>query len=201
VMQLHLYLDLKTTDGKPFSPDIYYSIIQIGDEPFTGFPGYTKIAKQAFNDFPIQGSFPLDQRLVAQERLGKSLGGFETAQVKCVPGLQFEPRRIRMRAGRRAVIVLENADVEMPHNLVVVKPDRLKAIGEASMMLAADPSAVGKHYVPEDKGVIAMSRLVKTKEQYSIYFNTPKEAGEYPFICTFPGHWMIMRGILEIVEE
>ena len=201
VMQLHLYLDLKTTDGKPFSPDIYYSIIQIGDEPFTGFPGYTKIAKQAFNDFPIQGSFPLDQRLVAQERLGKSLGGFETAQVKCVPGLQFEPRRIRMRAGRRAVIVLENADVEMPHNLVVVKPDRLKAIGEASMMLAADPSAIGKHYVPEDKGVIAMSRLVKTKEQYSIYFNTPKEAGEYPFICTFPGHWMIMRGILEIVEE
>ena len=67
--------------------------------------------------------------------------------------------------------------------------------------LAADPSAIGKHYVPEDDGVIAMSRLVKTKEQYSIYFRTPEEAGEYPFICTFPGHWMIMRGILEIVEE
>lgn len=201
VMQLHLYLELKTAAGTSFSPDIYYSIIQIGDEPFTRFPGYTKIAKEAFNDFPMPGSFPRDQRLVAQERLGKSLDGFETAEVKCVPGLQFEPRRIRMRAGRRAVILLENADVEMPHNLVVVEPDRLESIGKASMMLAADPSAIGKHYVPEDDGVIAMSRLVKTKEQYSIYFNTPEEAGEYPFICTFPGHWMIMRGILEIVEE
>lgn len=201
VMQLHLYLDLKTAGGTTFTPDIYYSIIQIGDEPFERFPGYTKIAKEPYNDFPIPGSYPLDRRLVAQERLGKSLDGFETAEVKCVPGLQFEPRRIRMRAGRRAVIVLENADVEMPHNLVVVEPDRLEAIGEASMMLAADPSAVGKHYVPEDDGVIAMSRLVQPREQYSIYFNTPEEAGEYPFICTFPGHWMIMRGILEIVEE
>jgi azurin len=184
-----------------FTPDIYYSIIQIGDEPFTRFPGFVKIAKDSYPDFPIQGSFPIDRRLVMQERLGKSLDGFETAEVKCVPGLQFEPRRIRMRAGRRAAIVLKNVDVEMPHNLVIVKPDRLRAIGEASMMLAADPSAVGKHYVPEDVGVIAMSRLVNPREQYSIYFNTPEEPGEYPFICTFPGHWMIMRGILEIVED
>jgi len=201
VMQLHLYLDLKTASGARFTPDIYYSIIQIGDEPFERFPGYTKIAKEPYNDFPIPGSYPIDRRLLAQERLSKSLDGFETAEVKCVPGLQFEPRRIRMRAGRRAVIVLENADVEMPHNLVVVEPDRLETIGEASMMLASDPSAVGKHYVPEDDGVIAMSRLVNPREQYSIYFNTPEKAGEYPFICTFPGHWMIMRGILEIVEE
>ena len=201
VMQLHLYLDLKTASGSPFTPDIYYSIIQTGDEPFTDFPGYTNITKEPFNDFPTPENYPRDQRLVAQEKLGKSTQGFETAVIKCVPGLQFEPRRIQMRAGRRAVIVLENADVEMPHNLVLVKPDRLQAIGEASMMLASDPSAVGNHYVPEDEGVLAMSRLVQPSELYSIYFNTPKKVGEYPFICTFPGHWMIMRGILEIVEE
>jgi len=201
VMQLHLYLDLKTAAGTTFAPDIYYSIIQTGDEPFERFPGYKKIAKEPYNDFPIPGSYPRDQRLVAQEQLGKSVGGFETAEIKCVPGLQFEPRRIQMRAGRRAVIVLKNADVDMGHNLVIVEPDRLQAIGEASMILAADPSAVGMHYVPDDKGVIAMSRLVQPTEQYAIYFNTPEEPGEYPFICTFPGHWMIMRGILEIVEE
>jgi len=201
VMQLHLYMDLKSAGGKTFTPDIYYSIIQTGDEPFTDFSGYTNIAKEPFNEFPKPGSYPRDQRLVAQEQLGKSTQGFETAIIKCVPGLQFEPRRIQMRAGRRAVIVLENADVDMSHNLVLVKPDRLNAIGEASMMLVSDPSAVGKHYVPEDDGVLAMSRLVQPSEQYAIYFNTPKKAGEYPFICTFPGHWMIMRGILEIVED
>ena len=89
----------------------------------------------------------------------------------------------------------------MGNNLVILEPDRLQAIGEASMILAADPSGVGMHYVPDDKGVIAMSRLLQPTESYAIYFNTPEEPGEYTFICTFPGHWMIMRGILEIVEE
>jgi len=68
------------------------------------------------------------------------------------------------------------------------------------MKLAADPIAINIHYVPEMEGIIAMSPLVYPGEQYAIYFDSPDEPGEYPFVCTFPGHWMIMRGILEVVE-
>lgn len=198
VMQLHLYLDLKTTDGDSFTPDIYYSIFNLG-KPFTEFAGYRAIKKEPYPDFPIAGKHPRDPRLLKQEKLGKSTGDFETATINCVPGLKFQPNRIRMKAGRRASIILKNVDVEMPHNLVLVFPDRLDAIGNASMKMAANPKAVAKHYVPEDQGVIAMSPLIHPGEQYAIYFNTPKQPGEYPFLCTFPGHWVITRGVLEIV--
>jgi azurin len=199
VMQFHLYLEFQTADGRKVTPDIYYSIFQLG-KPFTGFAGYRPIPKQPFPEFPTPEAYPLDPRLAAQEKLGKSTGEFETAVVNCVPGLQFEPRRIRMRAGRRAALILKNLDVEMPHNLVVSRPERVEAIGAASMKLAMDPSATARHYVPDDPGVIAMSSLIHPGEQYAIYFNTPKQPGEYPFLCTFPGHWVIMRGVLEVVE-
>ena len=26
----------------------------------------------------------------------------------------------------------------------------------------------------------------------------PAEPGEYPFVCSFPGHWATMRGVLRI---
>ncbi|MEM7014631.1 MAG: heme-binding domain-containing protein, partial [Verrucomicrobiota bacterium] len=200
VMQLHLYLDLKTADGKSFTPDLYYSIFELG-EAFTDFPGYQKVEKSDFPDFPAPEDAPRDPRLVAQERLGKSTGEFETAVISCVPGLQFEPRRIQMRAGRRASLVLKNVDVEMPHNFVLVQPDRIEEVGQASMKLAADPKAVAIHYVPNDPAVIAMSPLIGPGEQYAIYFNTPREPGEYPFLCTFPGHWLIMRGALVVTED
>ena len=199
VMQLHLYLEFRTADGRKVTSDIYYSIFQLG-KPFTQFAGYRAILKEPYPEFPLPEAHARDPRLVAQEKLGKSTRGFETAVVNCVPGLQFEPRRIRMRAGRRAAITLINKDVEMPHNLVLVQPGRIEAIGSASMLQAADPSAVARHYVPDDAGVMAMSPLIQPGEQYAIYFNTPKQPGEYPILCTFPGHWVIMRGILEIVD-
>lgn len=199
VMQLHLYLELQTADGRSVTPDIYYSIFQLG-KPFTQFAGYRAIPKEPFPEFPLPEAQARDPRLVAQEKLGKSTRGFETAVVNCAPGLQFEPRRIRMRAGRRAAITLVNTDVEMPHNFVLTRPGRVEAIGTASMLQASDPSAVARHYVPDDAGVIAMSPLIQPGEQYAIYFNTPKQPGEYPFLCTFPGHWVIMRGVLEIVD-
>ncbi|MCB1209408.1 MAG: hypothetical protein KDK97_08785 [Verrucomicrobiales bacterium] len=25
-----------------------------------------------------------------------------------------------------------------------------------------------------------------------------KEKGDYPYLCTFPGHWMVMNGVLKV---
>jgi len=36
-------------------------------------------------------------------------------------------------------------------------------------------------------------------QSQTIYFQTPTQPGRYPFLCTFPGHWMVMNGEL-IVE-
>jgi azurin len=30
---------------------------------------------------------------------------------------------------------------------------------------------------------------------------TAPAAGDYPYICTFPGHYMTMRGVMHVVAE
>ena len=41
--------------------------------------------------------------------------------------------------------------------------------------------------------------LVNGKEEAEQEFTAPKQPGRYPFLCTFPGHWRVMKGVL-IVE-
>jgi putative heme-binding domain-containing protein len=32
-------------------------------------------------------------------------------------------------------------------------------------------------------------------------FNAPKEPGVYPYVCTFPGHWVVMNGLLVVADD
>ena len=40
--------------------------------------------------------------------------------------------------------------------------------------------------------------MLKQEEKEVLRFNATKKPGEYPFMCTFPGHWTIMKGILTV---
>jgi azurin len=37
------------------------------------------------------------------------------------------------------------------------------------------------------------------QEQFAISFRAPTAPGRYPYLCTFPGHWMVMNG--EMIVE
>ena len=41
--------------------------------------------------------------------------------------------------------------------------------------------------------------VVLPREKFSINFTAPLEPGRYPFLCTFPGHWLVMNG--EMIVE
>ncbi|MDG1072224.1 MAG: hypothetical protein P8P32_11475 [Akkermansiaceae bacterium] len=205
VMQFHLSLELKTAKGQAFAPDLYYSIFQQG-EPFTDFEGYTKIKKNEWNDFPIPGDSPVDPRLTKQEGLSKIVGdeaklaAIQRLEIKAVSGLQFSPKILKAKAGARVALTVSNVDPSMPHNFVLVTPEALQRVGEGSMKLASSPDGLAKHYVVEDKGVLAFSPILQSGGRYIVYFDAPKKPGEYPYLCTFPGHWQITRGVL-VVEE
>lgn len=204
VMQFHLYFEAKTAAGEPFSTDLYYSIFHLG-EPFTEFPGYKPVEKQPWNDFPKPGENPVDPRLLEQEKMGKivdsepGLSAIAKLRVETIAGLQFKPKQLRVKAGARVALTVENTDPSMPHNFVLTTPESLQRIGEGSMELAASPDGLAKHYVIDDEGVLAMSPILQSGANYIVYFKAPKEPGEYPYLCTFPGHWQITRGVL-IVE-
>jgi azurin len=82
----------------------------------------------------------------------------------------------------------------MGHNVVILTPGT-DALGWAS---AAASGAQATDYVPEgDPAVIASSKLLGGGESDLIEFEVPGP-GEYPFVCSFPGHGAIMKGVLVV---
>ncbi|MFP6677234.1 MAG: plastocyanin/azurin family copper-binding protein, partial [Pirellulaceae bacterium] len=93
---------------------------------------------------------------------------------------------------------LANPDV-VPHNWVLLKPGTLRRVGEQANRLISDPEAAIRQYVPQTSDVLAFTDIVMPKDQFTIYFNAPTEPGRYPYLCTFPGHWLVMNG--EMIVE
>jgi azurin len=46
--------------------------------------------------------------------------------------------------------------------------------------------------------IIAQTKLLGPGESDSIDFKAPSAPGEYPFLCTFPGHFALMKGKLVV---
>ena len=47
--------------------------------------------------------------------------------------------------------------------------------------------------------VLFHTSMVKPSTTVALRFLAPRKPGEYPSLCTYPGHWLIMRGVM-IVE-
>jgi len=118
--------------------------------------------------------------------------------VNCLPAqLAFAPNRLQGTVGQQLKLRVRNPD-PMPHNLLIVKPGTANAVGALADALALQPNAIKQGFIPKSKDVLATTRLLELGQEQTIEF-TPKEPGTYPFLCTFPGHWRVMRG--EIVVQ
>jgi uncharacterized protein len=41
---------------------------------------------------------------------------------------------------------------------------------------------------------------VNAESSYTLTFIAPAQVGDYPYVCTFPGHWSIMNGVMKVVK-
>jgi len=127
--------------------------------------------------------------------------GVQVVRIQTVPEqLSFDLKWFAVEAGKPVQIVLFNPDA-MPHNLIVSKPRSLQEVGTtgAAMPMPADPDA--KAFVPDSPLVLNATRLLKEGETERLGFTAPKEPGEYVYVCTFPGHWVRMYGVMLVVEH
>ncbi|MEQ9411363.1 MAG: plastocyanin/azurin family copper-binding protein [Fuerstiella sp.] len=203
VMQFHFHMRLRAADGTAFTPDAYLSMYNTG-RPFTDFPGYQLIAKRRWPEFPHAEEYEQDPRLVEQDAFGTNFGWVSSAKkmtLNAVTGLQYEPNRLRVAPGTRVALTFHNNDPGMPHNVVVVPADKMQSFGEQAMVLASNPRAIATHYVPNDPAEICFSPILNPGDQYTVYFEAPAQAGRYRFICTYPGHWQVMRGTLYVLPD
>ncbi|MFT5468138.1 MAG: azurin [Verrucomicrobiales bacterium] len=195
VMQMHLVSRLKDASGEPFVLEMFPTLLSLAES--RKFNGMRPVAVDKNTKLALRVRH-------AKGKHGPKIptGGAEgrIVQIDMIAGLRFSVNEVRAKPKERLTFVLTNKD-PMPHNFVLIKPGSLDKVGAASNELLTDPDAFSKHYVPEMDEVIWHSHLMEHSAWTRVKFNfdAPEKAGAYPFICTFPGHWMIMKGEL-IVE-
>lgn len=123
-----------------------------------------------------------------------------TIVIKTIKDLmQYDKRVITVKAGTDVTLILENTDA-MPHNLLVIKPNSLESVGKAADEMLKLNDAAEKFYVPDNSNVLFHTNLVNPGESYTLKFKVPDTVGDYPYVCTFPGHWRGMNGIMKVVK-
>jgi hypothetical protein len=114
--------------------------------------------------------------------------------------VSFDIRWFAVEAGKPMQIVFVNPDA-MPHNVVVGIPGSLETLGTVggAMPMPSDPGVLP--FVPDIPEVLQATRLVKQGETARLQFVAPGTPGEYVFVCTFPGHWTRMYGVMLVVPD
>ncbi|MEZ0611574.1 PVC-type heme-binding CxxCH protein [Fibrella sp. WM1] len=114
--------------------------------------------------------------------------------------MRFDQTSFTVKAGKQVVIVLENPDA-MQHNLVVGKPKSLERIGKLADDMITAKDGAERNYVPSTPDVLAATALVNPSQTVRLTFKAPDQPGEYPYLCTFPGHWRLMKGIMKVEKD
>jgi len=147
----------------------------------------------------LAAALPDDRRRAVRRDLAAL--GVRVVRIEPIPeALTFNTKWFAVQAGSLVQIVLANVDT-MPHNLVVGAPGSVEAIGTAggAMSMPTDPAV--KAFVPEMPAVLFSTPLVQPGETFRLGFRAPKEPGEYIYVCTFPGHWVRMYGVMLVVSD
>jgi len=117
-----------------------------------------------------------------------------------VERMNYDKEQIVVEAGKSVEFRFSNID-NMPHNFVIVTPGSLEEVGLKAEASAQDADARDRNFVPKSDKVLLASKLLNAGESQSLSFDVPKEPGMYPYVCTYPGHWRRMFGVLIVVAN
>lgn len=115
-----------------------------------------------------------------------------------LPGLRYDTTEFSVRPGADVELVFSNSD-EMLHNLVVTAPGARLEIVNASLLLGA--SGQERDFVPDSPKVLWATKLVQPGESFTLPFTAPEIPGDYPYVCTFPGHGLVMFGNMRVTND
>lgn len=122
-----------------------------------------------------------------------------TIEIVAVPGeMRFDLEEFTVPAGKPVELKFTNLD-NMVHNLLIITPE--SSIEEIGKMATGMDNGYEKDFVPDSDQVLFFTPLITTDQTYSLEFIAPEKEGEYPFECTFPGHWRTMNGIMKVVSS
>ena len=110
--------------------------------------------------------------------------------------MRFDKNMLLVQSGQKITLTLNHTGkmdkLIMGHNFVLLKKD-------VDVMAFAEKAVLAKNneYIPEGDEIIVYTKLLGGGESDTITFDAP-EKGYYTFLCTFPGHWGLMKGKLVV---
>jgi putative heme-binding domain-containing protein len=167
-------------------------------DPASPVPGLLKKASRT-----LQIAEP---KPTAAERSFDQQPGVSEVQVSCEPErMLFTNRQFTVAPGQPVKLLFTNPDAT-DHNLVIVKPGALAEVGMAANDMAKDPKNATGDFVPDTKRdlIIAATPMVGPTRKSLVHvlrFTAPTEPGVYPYVCTFPGHWIVMNGQMVVARN
>ncbi len=111
------------------------------------------------------------------------------------PGLKYDRSSFTVKPGAKVKLELVNSD-DMQHNLVGTLPESADKVGKTALELGVDGTS--KNWVPELNEVLFNTKIVQPGATETIYFEAPAKKGDYEYVCTYPGHYVSMRGIMKV---
>jgi azurin len=196
--------DLTSASGVPLLHDVgYYTLNHIPEgEPLATTDRQRTAPSPPPSPEPTASSADGDasppQQKHQTERPEAWTGGPDrTITIGTEPGLKYDKTEIRAEAGARIKLTFENTD-DLTHNLLLLRPGTVASVAEAALNMGTEGPT--RDYVPRSDDVLVHTSVLEPETTESIYFTVPDEPGDYPYACTFPGHWRTMQGLLRVTE-
>ena len=121
-----------------------------------------------------------------------------TIEIAAAPyRMDYDLKEFTVEAGAPVRLVLTNPD-DKPHNLVIGVPGSLKEIGRKATLLGTTSRAKDRHYVPKMRAVLHWIPIVEPRSSAELVFTAPEQPGDYVYVCTYPGHWTTMNGVMKV---
>ncbi len=127
-------------------------------------------------------------------------------RIACVPEqMRFTMEQVSVRAGQPVKLIFTNPDAT-DHNWVLVRPGSMESVGLAANEMVKDPANANSDFIPTSQrdAILQYTPLVGPSRKTRVHvlrFVAPMEPGVYPFLCTFPGHWVVMNGALWVTND
>ncbi len=179
---------LRSTDNERLLHDFgYYTLNAIpgggsGDGPESSTLAASGGSEKRPTEMPASWNGEYDTELLVESALGMK---YKQVYLTAAPGAKLK-------------FTFRNPD-DMEHNFVLTSGKMGSKVGLAAADLGLRGAASG--YIPDMPEVLFHTKLVPPETEDTIYFTAPTKPGTYEYVCTVPGHYVVMRGVLVVKEQ
>jgi azurin len=113
--------------------------------------------------------------------------------------LAYDTKEFTVKAGAKVKLTFNNVHpaVPQPHNIVIGSAGSKDKLMGLAMQMATAPDGMAKGFIPEAPEILFHTKLLQPNQTETIEFTAPA-AGDYPYLCTFPGHAVLMNGVMKV---